>query len=88
LGVINMMMWRHSTRIALIVVGFIYPFVILVCTRMKWYYGQIIFSLISLGIVCFLLDRLGYAPLHSLWHILGGAAITLSLYHVVINGPV
>jgi hypothetical protein len=88
LGVLNMMMWRHSTRIALIVVGFIYPFVILSCMRMKWYYGQIVFSLISLGVVCFLLDRLGYAPLHSLWHLLGGAAITLSLYHVVVNGPV
>ena len=87
LGVLNMMMWRHSTRIALIVVGFIYPFVILSCVRMKWYYGYIVFSLISLGVVCFLLDRLGYAPLHSLWHILGGAAITLSLYHVVVNGP-
>lgn len=87
LGVLNMFMWRYSTRLALIVVGFVYPFVTLSCMKMKDYYGVIVFSLISLGVVCFLLDRCGYAPLHSVWHILGGAAITGSLYHVVVNGP-
>jgi hypothetical protein len=54
---------------------------------MKGYYGAVVFSLISLGVVCFLLDRMGYAPLHSVWHILGGVAITGSLYHVIVNGP-
>jgi hypothetical protein len=87
LGVLNMFMWRYSTRLALIVVGFVYPFVTLSCMKMKDYYGVIVFSLISLGVVCFLLDRCGYAPLHSVWHILGGAAITGSLYHVIVNGP-
>ena len=87
LGVLNMFMWRYSTRLALIVVGFVYPFVTLSCMRMKGYYGAVVFSLISLGVVCFLLDRMGYAPLHSVWHILGGVAITGSLYHVIVNGP-
>ena len=87
LGVLNMFMWRYSTRLALIVVGFVYPFATLSCMRMKGYYGAVVFSLISLGVVCFLLDRMGYAPLHSVWHILGGVAITGSLYHVIVNGP-
>lgn len=87
LGVLNMFMWRYSTRLALIVVGFVYPFVTLSCMKMKDYYGVIIFSMITLGVACFLLDRCGYAPLHSVWHILGGAAITGSLYHVIVNGP-
>jgi hypothetical protein len=87
LGTLNMFMWRYSTRLALIVVGFVYPFVTLSCMRMKGYYGAVVFSLISLGVVCFLLDRMGYAPLHSVWHILGGLAITGSLYHVIVNGP-
>lgn len=88
LGALNMIMWRHSTRLALIVVGFVYPFVALSCMKMKGYYGAIVFSLISLGVVCFLLDRMGYVPLHSVWHILGGGAITGALYHVIVNGPI
>jgi hypothetical protein len=87
LGVLNMFMWRYSTRLALIVVGFVYPFATLSCMRMKGYYGAGVFSLISLGVVCFLLDRMGYAPLHSVLHILICVAITGSLYHVVVNGP-
>ncbi len=87
LGTLNLYMWRYSTRLALIVVGFVYPFVTLSCMKMKGYYGAVVFSLISLGVVCFLLDRMGYAPLHSVWHILGGAAITGALYHVIVNGP-
>ena len=87
LGTLNMFMWRHSTRLALIVVGFVYPFVTLSCMKMKGYYGVVVFSLISVGVLCFLLDRMGYAPLHSVWHILGGAAITGALYHVIVNGP-
>lgn len=88
LGALNMIMWRHSTRLALIVVGFVYPFVTLSCMKMKGYYGAVVFSLISVGVLCFLLDRMGYAPLHSVWHILGGLAITGSLYHVIVNGPI
>jgi len=87
LGTLNMFMWRYSTRLALIVVGFVYPFVTLSCMKMKGYYGAVVFSLISVGVLCFLLDRMGYAPLHSVWHILGGAAITGALYHVIVNGP-
>ena len=79
-------MLRYSTRIALIVVGIVFPFSLLSCYRMKWNYGAVVGSLISSGVVCFILDRHGYAPLHSLWHILGGSAITLALYNVVLNG--
>lgn len=87
LGVLNLLMWRYSTRIALIVVGFVYPFATLSCMRMKDYCGVVVFSLITSGLLCFLLDRMGYAPLHSVWHVLGGVAIAVSLYHVVVNGP-
>ena len=79
-------MGRYSTRLALVVVGIVFPFSLLSCYRMKWNYGAVVGSLISSGVVCFILDRHGYAPLHSLWHILGGCAITLALYNVVLNG--
>ena len=86
LGIMYVMMWRYSTRLALVVVGIVFPFSLLSCYRMKWNYGAVVGSLISSGVVCFILDRHGYAPLHSLWHILGGCAITLALYNVVLNG--
>jgi hypothetical protein len=56
--------------------------------RMKKYYGAAVFLLVNIGVVCFLMDRMGIAPLHSLWHIFGAGAITVSLYHVVVNGAV
>lgn len=86
IGVLNLYAWRYSTRIALIVVALIYPFAMLSCSRMKSYYGGAVFTLSTTGVACFILDRIGIAPLHSLWHILGGCAITLSLYYVVVNG--
>lgn len=88
IGMLNFNAWRYSTRLALIVIGLVYPFAMLSCMRMKSYYGAVVFLLVNLGVVCFLLDRMGIAPLHSLWHILGGGAITLALYHVVVNGAV
>jgi len=39
-------------------------------------------------IVCFFLDRMGIAPLHSVWHVLSGTAVALTLYYVVVNGAV
>ena len=86
IGVLNLYAWRYSTRIALIVVALIYPFAMLSCSNMKSYYGGVVFTLITTGVACFILDRMGVAPLHSLWHILGGCAITLSLYYVIVNG--
>lgn len=88
IGVMNFNAWRYSTRLALIVVGLVYPFAMLSCMRMKKYYGAAVFLLVNIGVVCFLMDRMGIAPLHSLWHIFGAGAITVSLYHVVVNGTV
>jgi hypothetical protein len=88
LGITYLVMWRYSTRIAVIVVGIVFPFSLLSCYRMKWNYCAIVGFSISLGVLCFILDRMGYAPLHSLWHILGGCAIFATLYNVVVNGPV
>lgn len=88
IGVLNFNAWRYSTRLALIVVGLVYPFAMLSCMRMKKYYGAAVFLLVNIGVVCFLMDRMGIAPLHSLWHIFGAGAITLALYHVVVNGTV
>jgi hypothetical protein len=88
IGTVNMLLWQYSTRLVLIVVGLIYPFAMLSCMKMKSYYGVAVFSLVNLGVLCFLLDRMGVAPLHSVWHILGGGAITVTLYHIVVNGTV
>jgi hypothetical protein len=88
IGVMNFNAWRYSTRLALIVVGLVYPFAMLSCMRMKKYYGAVVFLLVNIGVACFLMDRMGIAPLHSLWHIFGAGAITLALYHVVVNGAV
>ena len=88
IGMLNFNAWRYSTRLALIVIGLVYPFAMLSSMIMKSYYGAVVFLLVNLGVVCFLLDRMGVAPLHSLWHILGGGAITVALYHVVVNGAV
>jgi hypothetical protein len=88
IGMMNFNAWRYSTRLALIVVGLVYPFAMLSCMRMKKYYGAAVFLLVNIGVVCFLMDRMGIAPLHSLWHIFGAGAITVSLYHVVVNGAV
>ena len=88
IGVLNFNAWRYSTRLALIVIGLVYPFAMLSCMRMKKYYGAVAFLLVNIGVACFLMDRMGIAPLHSLWHIFGAGAITLALYHVVVNGAV
>jgi hypothetical protein len=88
IGMLNFNAWRYSTRLALIVIGMVYPFAMLSCMKMKSYYGAVVFLLVNLGVVCFLLDRMGVAPLHSIWHILGGGAITVTLYHLVVNGTV
>ena len=88
IGMLNFNAWRYSTRLALIVIGMVYPFAMLSCMKMKSYYGAVVFLLVNLGVVCFLLDRMGVAPLHSIWHILGGGAITAALYHLVLNGTV
>jgi hypothetical protein len=88
IGMLNFNAWRYSTRLALIVIGMVYPFAMLSCMKMKSYYGAVVFLLVNLGMMCFLLDRMGVAPLHSIWHILGGGAITAALYHLVVNGTV
>lgn len=88
IGVLNLNAWRYSTRLALLVIASVYPFAMLMCMRMKSYYGAAIFLLVNLSVLCFLLDRMGIAPLHSVWHILGGGAITVALYYVVVNGVV
>ena len=87
-GIFYIMMWRYSTRIALIGVCLVFPFTIFACCHCKSYYGLMIGIMISAGAVCFLLDRLGYAPFHSLWHILSSLAMLMSLYHVIVYGPV
>ena len=88
LAMLYFVMWRYITRITLIVVGIIFPFIMLSCYRMKMYYGMVVILSLSLGIVCFMLDRLEYAPLHSLWHILSGFVITITLYYIIIHGSV
>lgn len=88
LGVIHLNAWRYITRFAIIIMGLVFPFALLSYTRMKSYYGYAILTLILTGATCFVLDRMGIAPLHSVWHVLSGIAIAVTLYYVVVNGTV
>lgn len=88
LGVIHLNAWRYITRIAILIMGFVFPFALLSYTRMKSYYGGAILTLILTGATCFVLDRMGIAPLHSAWHVLSGLAVAVTLYYVVVNGTV
>jgi hypothetical protein len=86
LGVIHMSAWRYITRFTMIIMTLVFPFALLSYTRMKKYYGSIIVMMILSGVTCFLIDRMGIAPLHSIWHILSGGAIAVTLYYVMVNG--
>lgn len=88
LGVIHLNAWRYITRFAMIIMGLVFPFALLSYTRMKSYYGGAILTLILTGATCFILDRMGIAPLHSAWHVLSGLGVALTLYYVVVNGTV
>ena len=88
LGVIHLNAWRYITRFAMIIMGIVFPFALVSYTRMKSYYGGAILTLILTGSTCFLLDRMGVAPLHSAWHVLSGIAVAITLYYVLINGTV
>lgn len=88
LGVIYLHARRYITRISMIIMTLVVPFALMSYTRMKKYYGVAVCTMGLAGVACFLMDRMGIAQLHSLWHILSAGAITLSLYHVVVNGAV
>lgn len=88
LGVIHLNAWRYITRFAMIIMGLVFPFALLSYTRMKSYYGGAILTLTLTGATCFVLDRMGIAPLHSVWHVLSGLAVAVTLYYVVVNGTV
>ena len=86
LAVIHLNARRYITQLVLIIMSVVFPFALLSYRRMKTYYGGIILMMTLLGVACFLMDRMGVAPLHSLWHILSGVAIAVTLYYVVVNG--
>jgi hypothetical protein len=88
LGVLHLKAWRYITRIAMIVMSIVFPFALVSYTRMKSYYGGAILTLTLTSSTCFLLDRMGVAPLHSVWHVLSGLAVAVTLYYVVVNGTV
>ncbi len=88
LGVLHLYAWRYITRFAILIMGATFPFALLSYTRMKSYYGYACLTLILTGVTCFVLDRMGIAPLHSVWHMLSGLGVALTLYYVVVNGTV
>lgn len=88
LGVVQLNAWRYITRIAILLMGAVIPFALLSYTRMKSYYGGVFLIFTITGITCFVLDRMGFAPLHSAWHVMSGTAVALTLYYVVVNGTV
>jgi hypothetical protein len=88
LGVIHLYAWRYITRFVMIIMGAVFPFALLSYTRMKSYYGYAIITVSITGFTSFILDRMGIAPLHSVWHVLSGLGVALTLYYVVVNGTV
>ncbi|NBP64724.1 MAG: hypothetical protein EBU66_08685 [Bacteroidetes bacterium] len=87
-GVIHLNARRYITRFAMIIMTFVFPFSLLSYTRMKSYYGGILLTMVLTGVACFMLDRMGVAPLHSVWHVLSGTAVAITLYYTVVNGMV
>lgn len=88
LGLIHLNARRYITRFAIIIFAIVIPFGLLSYTRMKSYYGGIQLMMLFAGMACFLLDRNGIAPLHSVWHIFSACAVAMTLYYVVVNGVV
>ena len=88
LGVIHLYAWRYITRFVMSIMGAVFPFALLSYTRMKSYYGYAIITVSITGFTSFILDRMGIAPLHSVWHVLSGLGVALTLYYVVVNGTV
>jgi hypothetical protein len=88
LGVIHLYAWRYITRFAILIMSVTIPFALLSYTRMRSYYGYAILILSITGIACFFIDRMGIAPLHSVWHVVSGLGVALTLYYVVVNGTV
>jgi hypothetical protein len=88
LGVLHLNAWRYITRFAILIMSVTIPFALLSYTRMKSYYGVAFLIFTITGSSCFVLDRMGIAPLHSVWHVLSGTAVALTLYYVVVNGTV
>ena len=86
--VVFFLMWRRSTRMAVVAGAVVFPLSIWSCVLMRWQYGAITLSCLSLGIVCFILDRLKIAPLHPVWHVLSSVSLLTSLWETVEAGPV
>jgi hypothetical protein len=86
--VVFFFLWRRSTRMALLAGAVVFPLSICSCFAMRWQYGAATLTCLSLGVICFLCDRLKIAPLHPLWHILSSMSMFISLWETVESGPV
>jgi hypothetical protein len=86
--VVFLFLWRRSTRMAVIAGGIVFPLSMWSCILMRWQYGTITLTCLSLGVVCFILDRHKIAPLHPLWHILSAVSLLTSVWETVEGGPV
>ena len=86
--VVFVFLWRRSTRMAVIAGCVVFPLSIWSCVSMRWQYGAATLTCLSLGVGCFILDRLKIAPLHPLWHILSSLSLFISLWETVEVGPV
>jgi hypothetical protein len=80
-------MWRRATGLAMLLAVFVYPLSVFSCVLFGWRLGALSFGLLFCGNICFLLDRSGKCPLHSLWHILSGTSILVSAIAVIEQGP-
>lgn len=86
--VVFFFLWRRSTRMAVIAGAIVFPLSIWSCITMRWQFGAVTLTCLSLGIVCFILDRHNIAPLHPLWHILSAVSLLTSLWETAEGGPV
>jgi hypothetical protein len=81
------LMWRRATGLAMLLAVFVYPLSVYSCILFGWRLGALSFGLLFCGNICFLLDRSGKYPLHSIWHILSGASILVSTVALIEQGP-
>jgi hypothetical protein len=72
--------WEHTARPTVQLMGGIIVFY----TYALFYLGLWTSAITGwFGVVCFLADRKGYAPVHSFWHIGGGLSLAATMFAVL-----
>ena len=59
------LLWRRSTRLAIVAAVIIFPISIWSCVLKGWVWGATVVTLLCIGVVCFIVDRLKVQPAFS-----------------------